>query len=208
MAQQQKVLLYVLPLIFAFSGVNFPIGVLLYWTTTNLWSMGQQFYTIRRQPTAGSEAERLRNERLRRKGKLVETDTTSGAAGTTVVETPTPKGQRQQPVGKARAKTRSTTPVRPVGNPKAGGSAKPPAGSKPPAGTKPPAATKPAGGSPTGGSKRSAGTPRATGSSAMGTSGVAGPGVDGRRPTTGDGREKRSGDTGGDATSPARKPKN
>ena len=28
MAQQQKVLLYVLPLIFAFSGVNFPIGVL------------------------------------------------------------------------------------------------------------------------------------------------------------------------------------
>ncbi len=50
MAQQQKVLLYVLPLIFAFSGVNFPIGVLIYWTTTNLWSMGQQFYTIRRMP--------------------------------------------------------------------------------------------------------------------------------------------------------------
>src|SRR5450756_1456764 len=30
MAQQQKMLLYVLPLVFAFSGVSFPIGVLIY----------------------------------------------------------------------------------------------------------------------------------------------------------------------------------
>ena len=30
-AQQQKILLYVLPLVFAVSGVNFPIGVLIYW---------------------------------------------------------------------------------------------------------------------------------------------------------------------------------
>ena len=35
-AKQQKVLLYVLPLVFAVSGVNFPIGVLIYWFTTNL----------------------------------------------------------------------------------------------------------------------------------------------------------------------------
>ena len=39
-AQQQKILLYVLPLVFAVSGVYFPIGVLLYWLTTNLWTMG------------------------------------------------------------------------------------------------------------------------------------------------------------------------
>ncbi len=38
----QKLLLYVLPLSFAVSGVFFPIGVLLYWLTTNVWSMGQQ----------------------------------------------------------------------------------------------------------------------------------------------------------------------
>ena len=56
-AQQQKILLYVFPLIFAVSGVNFPIGVLLYWLTTNLWSMGQQFYVIRRMPAPGSAAE-------------------------------------------------------------------------------------------------------------------------------------------------------
>ncbi len=55
-AQQQKLLLYVFPLIFAVSGVNFPIGVLLYWLTTNIWSMGQQFYVIRRNPSPGSPA--------------------------------------------------------------------------------------------------------------------------------------------------------
>jgi YidC/Oxa1 family membrane protein insertase len=55
-AQQQKILLYVFPLVFAVSGVNFPIGVLLYWLTTNLWSMGQQFYVIRRNPAPGSPA--------------------------------------------------------------------------------------------------------------------------------------------------------
>ena len=55
--QQQKILLYVFPLIFAVSGVNFPVGVLLYWLTTNIWSMGQQFYVIRRMPAPGSAAE-------------------------------------------------------------------------------------------------------------------------------------------------------
>jgi YidC/Oxa1 family membrane protein insertase len=55
-AQQQKILLYVFPVIFAVTGVNFPIGVLLYWLTTNLWSMGQQFYVIRRNPAPGSPA--------------------------------------------------------------------------------------------------------------------------------------------------------
>ena len=55
-AQQQKILLYVFPLIFAVSGVNFPVGVLLYWLTTNLWTMGQQFYVIRRNPAPGSPA--------------------------------------------------------------------------------------------------------------------------------------------------------
>ncbi|MEE6271998.1 membrane protein insertase YidC [Georgenia wangjunii] len=67
MARQQKMLMYILPLVFAFSGVNFPIGVLLYWLTTNLWSMGQQFYTIRKMPAPGSEAEAKLNERKARK---------------------------------------------------------------------------------------------------------------------------------------------
>ena len=34
--KQQKMLLYILPLVFAVTGVDFPIGVLLYWCITNL----------------------------------------------------------------------------------------------------------------------------------------------------------------------------
>ncbi|MDQ1696483.1 MAG: YidC/Oxa1 family rane protein insertase [Frankiaceae bacterium] len=52
MAQQQKILLYVLPLTFAIFGYRFPMGVLLYWLTTNLWSMGQQAIVIRRMDAA------------------------------------------------------------------------------------------------------------------------------------------------------------
>jgi YidC/Oxa1 family membrane protein insertase len=41
---QQKVLLYTLPVVFGAGGIVFPIGDLIYWTTTNLWTVGQQFF--------------------------------------------------------------------------------------------------------------------------------------------------------------------
>ncbi len=110
-AQQQKVLLYVMPLIFAFSGVNFPIGVLIYWTVTNLWSMGQQFYSIRRMPAPGSEAERLLKERQARKAAQRGTEVTTVDDKPTIEERPRP-GQRQQPVRKDRQRPRpDATPV-------------------------------------------------------------------------------------------------
>ena len=42
--RQQKMILYVLPIVFGVGGVVFPIGVLIYWTITNLWTMVQQFF--------------------------------------------------------------------------------------------------------------------------------------------------------------------
>jgi len=41
--RQQKAVLYALPIVFGIGGIIFPIGVLIYWTTTNLWTMVQQF---------------------------------------------------------------------------------------------------------------------------------------------------------------------
>jgi YidC/Oxa1 family membrane protein insertase len=70
--QQQKMLMYVFPLIFAVFGILAPVGVLLYWLTTNVWTMAQQLVVIRRNPTPGSLAFKQRQERLRAKGKLVE----------------------------------------------------------------------------------------------------------------------------------------
>ena len=66
-AQQQKMLLYVLPVVFAVGGIAFPIGVLLYWTTSNLWTMGQQFYVIRNNPAPGTPAADAKEERDRAK---------------------------------------------------------------------------------------------------------------------------------------------
>jgi YidC/Oxa1 family membrane protein insertase len=132
-AKQQKLLLYVLPLVFAVSGVNFPIGVLLYWLTTNVWSMGQQFYVIRRMPAPGSPAEAALLERKRRRGKLPASEdvvvgevagptgsepngTATGAASGAV------SGQRQQP----RRQNRGKRPTRPAsGSSPAGPGGKP-----------------------------------------------------------------------------------
>ncbi|MBD3947384.1 membrane protein insertase YidC [Nocardioides ganghwensis] len=66
-AQQQKMLLYVLPVVFAVGGIAFPVGVLFYWTTSNLWTMGQQFYVIRNNPAPGTPAADAKEERDRAK---------------------------------------------------------------------------------------------------------------------------------------------
>jgi YidC/Oxa1 family membrane protein insertase len=89
MLQQQKILLYLFPIIFAVSGVNFPIGVLIYWSTTNLWTWGQQFYVIKRNPAPGSPAW----EELQKKRGVTEKEEEKGGA----VATEEPKGQRFQP---------------------------------------------------------------------------------------------------------------
>jgi YidC/Oxa1 family membrane protein insertase len=46
-SRQQRTLLHVLPVLFAVSGIAFPIGVLVHWTTSNLWPLCQQLYVIR-----------------------------------------------------------------------------------------------------------------------------------------------------------------
>jgi YidC/Oxa1 family membrane protein insertase len=94
-AQQQKMLLYVLPVVFAVGGVAFPIGVLFYWTTTNVWTMGQQFYVIRRNPAPGTPAFDAKLKRDRAKGKVTEVG--QEEALEEAVEHPTQQRQRQQP---------------------------------------------------------------------------------------------------------------
>ncbi|MDQ0800271.1 YidC/Oxa1 family membrane protein insertase [Arthrobacter sp. SLBN-112] len=47
LVRQQQVLLYVLPLVFGVGGIFFPIGVLVYWTVSNLWTLGQQVLVAR-----------------------------------------------------------------------------------------------------------------------------------------------------------------
>jgi YidC/Oxa1 family membrane protein insertase len=47
MDKTQRQLMLLLPLFFVVIVINFPAGLLVYWITTNLWTMGQQ-YTVKR----------------------------------------------------------------------------------------------------------------------------------------------------------------
>jgi YidC/Oxa1 family membrane protein insertase len=105
--RQQKMMLYILPIVFGVGGINFPIGVLIYWTTTNLWTMGQQFFVIRRMPTPGSPAAKALAERRAAKGlpalpllggKKVDAE----AAEASAVAAVEAKSQRVQPQRKNR----------------------------------------------------------------------------------------------------------
>jgi YidC/Oxa1 family membrane protein insertase len=108
MLQQQKIMLYLFPVIFAISGVNFPVGVLIYWSTTNFWTWGQQFYVIKRNPTPGSPAfEELERKKAKKKGGALPPDGAPGEGSTIEGENPAAeevKGQRNQPKKKKKKK--------------------------------------------------------------------------------------------------------
>ncbi len=107
MYRQQRVLLYILPLVFAFSGFAFPLGVMFYWLTSNFWTMVQQFIVIRNMPTPGSEAAQAREARLAKKRRRKGIEEPQPDSATIVVEEPPKKAQRVQPVSKNRAKKQS-----------------------------------------------------------------------------------------------------
>ncbi|GAA0423310.1 membrane protein insertase YidC [Streptomyces luteireticuli] len=104
--QQQKMLMYVFPIMFAVFGINFPVGVLVYWLTTNVWTMCQQMYVIRRNPTPGSLAYTQRQERLKAKGKLKEDPAEIAAKEAAEAA----RASRQQPKRQTKSK-RQTGPA-------------------------------------------------------------------------------------------------
>ena len=108
-AQQQKMLLYVLPVVFAVGGIAFPIGVLLYWTTSNLWTMGQQFYVIRNNPAPNTEA--FRAKQARDEAKRQRKHGPRGHPGR-----PTPRLRRRRP-SRSSASSRRSSPARSARSP-------------------------------------------------------------------------------------------
>ena len=108
MIRSQRMMMYVMPVIFAVSGVNFQIGVLVYWVVSNVWTMGQQFFTIRNMPAPGSEAEkkyraRVNAKRARKGQPSLEEEERAAAVAKAEAEGRT-GGQRVQPVSKKRQK--------------------------------------------------------------------------------------------------------
>jgi YidC/Oxa1 family membrane protein insertase len=56
---QQQMLMRIMPLMFFVFAVNVPLALIIYWVTTNFWSVGQQYMLLRTAPTpagAGAQA--------------------------------------------------------------------------------------------------------------------------------------------------------
>jgi YidC/Oxa1 family membrane protein insertase len=77
MANSQKYMMYIAPL-FALSGLYWQFGLVMYWVTTNLWTLGQQYVLFRNMaPITASAADADSATAPAAKG-------TAGPAGTTV----------------------------------------------------------------------------------------------------------------------------
>ena len=172
MGQSQKMMMYIMPL-FALTGLYWPFGLVLYWVTTNIWTLGQQYVLLRRYPVTGATA--------------------AAGAGTvpgTVVSSSASPALTGSGGSRFSRALRSAAAGRAEGTAASGGGA---AGAVSPNGAKPaapkPAAPKPAGskpagsatggsgaeGSATGGSRQGGGKPAANGASA--SSGSSGGGL-------------------------------
>jgi YidC/Oxa1 family membrane protein insertase len=53
MGQSQKLMVYIMPF-FALTGLIWPFGLVMYWVTTNLWTLGQQYVLLRRYPVGAA----------------------------------------------------------------------------------------------------------------------------------------------------------
>lgn len=143
MAQQQKIIMYVMPVFLAVISLNFPMGVLLYWVTTNIWQVGQQALILRevqhevetgKLPNGKPEPDEPRRSGGATSGKKGGTDgqegSSSGKRGDDGERgTPTPpksKGRAKQQKGKGTPKP---SPGKAQGQPGANGKpAKPASG--------------------------------------------------------------------------------
>ncbi|HVH52514.1 MAG TPA: YidC/Oxa1 family membrane protein insertase [Actinomycetota bacterium] len=107
-SQQQQALLRIMPIMFGVFGFFFPAGLVVYWTTSNLWQIGQQYFMLRTRPSAeelaaradGKKAkkgfmaslmDRVSDERQRREGP---TGTSSGGSKPGPATGPTPRPKK------------------------------------------------------------------------------------------------------------------
>jgi YidC/Oxa1 family membrane protein insertase len=107
-SQQQQALLRIMPIMFGVFGFFFPAGLVVYWTTSNLWQIGQQYFMLRTRPSAeelaaradGKKAkkgfmaslmDRVSDERQRREGPA---GTSSGGSKPGPATGPTPRPKK------------------------------------------------------------------------------------------------------------------
>ena len=82
MAQSQKFMQYIVPF-FSLTGLYWQYGLVLYWVTTNLWTLGQQYFMFRNwDPAAGRRRGRAGRRDHRRHGQTAQNPARPGSSGT------------------------------------------------------------------------------------------------------------------------------
>ncbi|MBW3657106.1 MAG: YidC/Oxa1 family membrane protein insertase [Actinobacteria bacterium] len=113
-AQQQKIMMYIMPVFLAFISQGFPLGVLLYWVTTNFWQMGQQAVILREVKHDIDQANTPPNAKAKPSSAKAKGGTTTAKPKNpkpSTAHTPKPKQSSDQPAP-GRKKKREHLPKR------------------------------------------------------------------------------------------------
>jgi YidC/Oxa1 family membrane protein insertase len=160
MASSQKYMSYIVPF-FALSGLYWAFGLVLYWVTTNVWTLGQQWVLFKRYPatpataTAGTTSSPGVSPKPATSAGLVSGNSNKVVRRPAAPRSAADAAKRPTPAKPAPAKSTAAKPAAakpapagaaPASRAKPGTDAKSAAGTKPATGTKPAAGTKPAGG--------------------------------------------------------------
>ena len=116
--QTQRRMMLLLPLVFVIFMIKFPAGLILYWITTNAWTMGQQ-WVIRRRigsvvPVAPAAPAPSRGGRDGRRAAAANGDGSGGSGGLSGLLRGRPKPEEKQPAAVGSStRARREAPPRP-----------------------------------------------------------------------------------------------
>jgi YidC/Oxa1 family membrane protein insertase len=118
MDQTQRWLLLVLPLVFVIFIVKFPAGLILYWITTNIWTMGQQWVIRRRigpvaPVTGAAPAPSPRGRDGRPTATTANGNASGGSGGLSSLRRGKPESEEKQPAAVGSSARSRREPPRP-----------------------------------------------------------------------------------------------
>lgn len=187
MGQSQKYMAYIMPF-FALSGLYWPFGLVLYWVTTNVWTLGQQYLLFMRYPQplpAGGAAAAgaavtvtsLAPRPSPRRPRLPAAGANGSAGSGSAADDGEPGSSAAAAVPAAPGEKQPGQPSSPPSQGKPGAKPRPPAQGKPAAKPRTPAPGRPAAKPRTSAQGKPAARPSANGSSAGSNGGGAGGGI-------------------------------
>jgi YidC/Oxa1 family membrane protein insertase len=114
-ANMQKYMMYIAPF-FALTGLYWQFGLVIYWVTTNVWTLGQQHFLFRNLPVVGSATVGASAVQAAQGSTSASSKSTSGKSGT---------------AGKVSTSGKAAVTGKPDASGKSGGSSKPGTSAKP-----------------------------------------------------------------------------